>query len=104
MISSQSNTKFLTAGFFFLSTVLLFSPAPSFAGSLRNADPRPYNYRIFWDDLSPTEEGEIKPKEEKKFDDKRCTIQLMKQLDNIFVRPHESIVIRDGILQTQKAE
>ncbi len=92
----------ITASVLFLATLVLFPSYSVCAGELRNNDPKTYTYRIFWDDLSPTIEDEIKPQEEKKFDDKPCTIQLLNQLDNIFVRPHESIFIHDGILHAKE--
>ncbi len=75
---------------------------PAAAGSIRNTDPKEYQYTVHWEDLSPPQPGVIAPREEKAFADKTATVVLHGQNDNIYVRPGERILISNGVMRIEQ--
>ncbi len=74
------------------------------AGSIRNTDPREYQYTVHWEDLSPPQPGTLAPREEKSFSDKPATVVLHGQNDNIYVRPGERIVVSNGVMHIEQLD
>ncbi len=72
---------------------------PAHGGTIRNTDNKEYVFVVHWEDLSTPEKYEISPGESRSFDDKRATIELLGKKDNIYVRPTDAVVIRNGVMQ-----
>lgn len=77
---------------------------PAAAGSIRNTDPKEYQYTVHWEDLSPPQPGVIAPREEKAFAEKEATVVLHGQNDNIYVRPGERILISNGVMRIEQED
>ena len=78
--------------------LLLCVPPQVQGGTIRNRDAKPYKFTVHWDDLSPPETYEINPGEERRFEEKRATIELVGQRDSIYVRPGDGVIIVNGVM------
>ncbi len=69
------------------------------AGTIRNDDDREYTLTLHWEDLSPPETFTLASGAERRFEDKRVTVELVGKKDNMYIWPQELVVIRNGVMR-----
>lgn len=76
----------------------------AWAGTIRNEDDSEYTVTLHWEDLSPPETFTLAPGGERRFEDKRGTVELVGKKDNMYVWPQELVVIRNGVMRRVEEE
>jgi len=87
-----------------LGAGLALMAASAAAGTVRNEDAREYSITVHWEDLSPPETFELPPGEERRFEDKRATVELVGRKDNIYMQPEDVVVVQDGVMRLKSLE
>ncbi len=86
------------------SALVLSLALPCRAGMVVNRDKKTYVIVAHWDDLSTPEKQEIHPGEKLFFEDKPCTVEVIGQRDNMYLRPRETIILSNGVLRRVTGE
>lgn len=84
--------------------VLALQAVGASAGSIRNDDDREYTVTLHWEDLSPPETFTLESGGERRFEDKRVTVELVGKKDNMYVWPRELVVVRNGVMRRVSEE